>query len=216
MPRPAAALASVHRPASAAPAGLLFLLHGRGVDEHDLAPLADALDPGGRLHVVCPRAPLALPPGGWHWYISRRVGFPDPETFMASYRTLGSWATATAEELGVPWGRTVLGGFSQGAVMCLGLAFGEGRPAPAGVLGFSGFMPQVPQPRLTVEGHRQVVAALAHGTLDPVIEVSFGRQARDWLTERELAVVYDESPVGHTIDPAVLPRRAAWLAELLD
>ena len=38
--------------------GLLVLHHGRGADEHDLLPLADALDPARRLHVVTPRAPL--------------------------------------------------------------------------------------------------------------------------------------------------------------
>ena len=44
-------------------ARLLVLHHGRGADDHDLLPLADALDPQRRLHVVTPRAPLTLPGG---------------------------------------------------------------------------------------------------------------------------------------------------------
>src|SRR5438309_1450463 len=66
--------------------GLLVLHHGRGADEHDLLGLADALDPGRRLHVVTPRGPLQLP--GWpghHWYVVPRVGYPDPVTFDAAY-----------------------------------------------------------------------------------------------------------------------------------
>jgi predicted esterase len=54
-----------------------------------------------------------LPPGGYHWYIIRELGFPDPETFTASYERASAWL----DGLGVPPERTVIGGFSQGAVM---------------------------------------------------------------------------------------------------
>ena len=42
-------LLSVVRRRPATPAGALVLLHGRGTDETDLAPLLDELDPQGRL-----------------------------------------------------------------------------------------------------------------------------------------------------------------------
>src|SRR5918997_7202224 len=77
------------RAAAGDPAGLLVLHHGRGADELDLLGLADALDPGRRLHVVTPRGPLTLP--GWpghHWYAVPRVGYPDPATFHAAYGAL--------------------------------------------------------------------------------------------------------------------------------
>nr|MBA3820434.1 3-deoxy-7-phosphoheptulonate synthase [Deltaproteobacteria bacterium] len=45
-----------------------------------LTGLLDALDPQRRLLAATPRAPLSLPPGGAHWYVVRRVGFPDAET----------------------------------------------------------------------------------------------------------------------------------------
>ena len=63
-------------PRAASPPAALVLLHGRGVDESDLYPLLDALDPEARLLGATPRAPLTLPPGGYHWYIVERVGFP--------------------------------------------------------------------------------------------------------------------------------------------
>ena len=37
----------LERPAEGEPAGLLVLFHGRGVDERDLFPLLDELDPRG-------------------------------------------------------------------------------------------------------------------------------------------------------------------------
>ena len=65
-------------PAQGDPDGALVLLHGRGADEYDLEPLLRALDPQARLAGVLPRGPLSLPPGGAHWYVVPRVGYPDP------------------------------------------------------------------------------------------------------------------------------------------
>ena len=78
------------------PEGALVLFHGRGADEHDLVPLLDVLDPERRLLGVTPRGPLSLPPGGAHWYVVPRVGYPDPETFHASYGSRRAWLDALA------------------------------------------------------------------------------------------------------------------------
>src|SRR5260221_4403067 len=117
--------------------GALVLFHGRGADEDDLFPLLDVLDPNLSLDGYTPRGPLSLPPGGAHWYIVPRVGYPDPETFWASYNEVSEWLDA------LPYERIVLGGFSQGCVMALSLGLGRGRPRPAAITGFSGFIPQV-------------------------------------------------------------------------
>ena len=82
------------RPAAGEAKGALVLFHGRGADEDDLFPLLDVLDPERRLHGYTPRGPLSLPPGGAHWYIVPRVGYPDPETFWASYREASEWLDA--------------------------------------------------------------------------------------------------------------------------
>src|SRR5581483_4869609 len=82
------------RPATGEPEGALVLLHGRGADEHDLFPLLEVFDPERRLDGFTPRAPLALPPGGAHWYVVPRVGFPDADTFWSSYRALAAWLDA--------------------------------------------------------------------------------------------------------------------------
>ena len=101
-----------------------MLLHGRGADEYDLYPLLDALDPERRLLGVTPRGPLSLPPGGAHWYQLGGIPTPDPETFHPSFAALAAFL----DDLPVPPGRIVLGGFSQGAVMSYALGLGEGRP----------------------------------------------------------------------------------------
>ena len=190
-------LRGLERPAAAEPEGALVLLHGRGADEGDLFPLLDALDPERRLHGYTPRAPLALPPGGAHWYVVPRVGYPDAPSFGRSYGLLTAWLDALPHE------RVVLGGFSQGAVLAYAAGLGDGRPRPAALLAFSGFIP-------TVEGWRADLAppfppiAIAHGTLDPVIPVEFGRSARDTLVAAGADVLYRESPIEHWIDPAAV------------
>jgi phospholipase/carboxylesterase len=194
------------------PDGLLVLHHGRGTDEHDLLPLADLLDPRRRLHVVTPRAPLPLPGSpGHHWYVVQRVGFPDPDSFRASYDLLGEFHAELWRRTGVTAERTVLGGFSMGSVMSYALALGRGRPVPAGVLALSGFIPTVEGWQASLDDRRELATLIAHGTEDPVIDVVFARAARDMLRGAGLAVDYHEFHGGHEIDPPLLPKMRAWL-----
>ncbi len=204
------------RPADGPPEGLLVLHHGRGADEHDLLGLGDVLDPERRLHVATPRAPLQLP--GWpghHWYVVPRVGYPDPETFRAAYGALAAFHDELWERTGVAPGRTVLGGFSMGSVMSYSLGLGADRPAPAGILAFSGFVPVVEGWSPDLAGREQVRAFIAHGRNDPIMEVGFGRRASELLTAGGLDVEYHESDAAHHIDPAHVPAAVDWLRATL-
>jgi phospholipase/carboxylesterase len=199
------------RPAAAEPEGALVLLHGRGADEHDLFPLLDALDPQRRLVGVTPRAPLWLPPGGAHWYAVYRVGFPDPATFGPTYERLGRWFDALPAALGVPRERTVLGGFSQGTAMSYAVGLGEGRERPAGIIALSGFIPVVDGFSVDLSNLQGYPVAIGHGTQDPVIPVTFGREARTRLEAAGADLLVRESPMGHTIDPRFVHELQRWL-----
>jgi phospholipase/carboxylesterase len=201
------------------PEGLLILHHGRATDENDLFPLLDALDPERRLLGVTPRGPLHLPPGGAHWYVVPRVGYPDPETFLATYAALSAWHDALAAQTGIPSERTVVGGFSQGTVMSYAIGLDPDRPRPAGILALSGFIPTVPgwTPDLDRPLPR---VAIGHGTLDPIIPVEFAREARDILesahADSGADLLYREYPLPHTIDPAFLQGDLVpWLRDTL-
>jgi len=211
-----AGLVFIERRAEAAPAGLLVLHHGRGTDERDLLALGDALDPGHRLHVVLPRGPLRLGAApGWHWYLVPRVGYPDPESFYAARAQLAALHDELWHTTGIGPERTVLGGFSMGAVMSYALALDAQRPAPAGVLALSGFIPTVEgwQPSLADRPSLRVL--IAHGSGDPVIGVAFARRARDTLSAAGLEVDYHEFAGAHEVDPAVIPVAQDWLSARL-
>jgi phospholipase/carboxylesterase len=186
------------------------LFHGRGTDEHDLAPLLDVIDPRRRLLGVAPRGPLSLPPGGAHWYRVARVGYPDPETFNATYARASAWLDALAEQAGVSFERIVLGGFSQGAVMSYALGLGPDRPRPAAVIALSGFIPVVRGWEPDLEPPLPPVA-IGHGSYDPVIPVQFGHEARRLLEEAGGEVLFRESPMPHAIDPRLLETLPQWL-----
>jgi phospholipase/carboxylesterase len=193
------------------PAGAIVLLHGRGTSEQDMLPLLDVFDPRERLVGAFPRGPLQLPPIGYHWYVVEEVGYPDPESFTSTYERLGSWLEGLGERTGVGIERTVIGGFSQGAVMAWALALGPGRPRPAGILAMSGFIPTVPEFELGLDGLDGFPVAITHGTLDPVISIDRGRQARDRAKAAGADVVYRETDVPHIVDPRLIPGLVRWL-----
>jgi phospholipase/carboxylesterase len=204
------------RPAAGEAAGLVVLHHGRGADERDLLGLADVLDPDRRLHFVTPRAPLTLP--GWpghHWYVVPRVGYPDPDTFTASYGALAELHDELWERTGLTPEQTVFGGFSMGSVMSYALGLGAGRPAPAGILAFSGFIPTVDgwEPDLAPRTGTRVF--IAHGRRDQIMDVAFARSARERLEAGGLPVDYHESDAGHHIDPEHVPAAIDWLRQTL-
>jgi phospholipase/carboxylesterase len=203
------------RPARAEPTGALVLMHGRGTSEHDLFPLLDVLDPYQRLVGVTPGGPLSLPPGGRHWYAIRKLGYPPPDTFLPTYERLCAWIDALPDEFGVPIDRTILGGFSQGAVMSYATGLGAGRPAPAGIVAMSCFMPTVEGLELDLSNREGFPVAISHGTLDQVIGVEWGRDARDRLGAAGADVRYHEFPGPHTVDPRDLPGLADWVARTL-
>ena len=212
---PADALRHLTRPAAGTADGLLVLFHGRGADERDLFPLLDLLDPARRMVAVTPRGPLQLSPGGAHWYAVQDIGYPDPGTFHDTFALASGWLDELAAESGIPSERTVLGGFSQGAVMTYALGLGEGRPRPAGLIALSGFVPTVPEFELDLASPLPRVA-VAHGALDPVIGVEWGRDARSRLEAAGADLTYRESPrFAHSIDPAVLVELPPWLEETM-
>ena len=133
------------RPAAGDPAGLLVLHHGRGADEHDLLGLGDVLDPrapAARRHAAgaADAAGLARATTGTS---CRASAIPTPTPSTPPTPRSPSFHDELWERTGIGPERTVLGGFSMGSVMSYALGLGPDRPAPAGILAFSGFVPTV-------------------------------------------------------------------------
>jgi phospholipase/carboxylesterase len=193
--------------------GALVLNHGRGSDERDLYGLLDELDPEQRLLGVTTGAPLTnVPPGGRHWYLVPRVGYPDHDTFHSSHDLLTGFVDGLLAERGIGWDRTVIGGFSMGAVMSYSVALGPDRPVPAGLIALSGFIPTVDGWQPELAGREGLPVLIHHGANDPIISVEFARRARELLDAGGLAPDYLETDAGHWLPPEAVERAQALVA----
>lgn len=184
-----------------APKQAVVLLHGYGSDGQDLIGLAaywrdllpDAL-------FVAPNAPEPCRgnPGGYQWFPVtpedlpyRFDGASKAQPVIAGFlRDL--WA-----QTGLGPSDTILGGFSQGAMMALhmGLTLDE---ALMGVIGFSGAL-IAPEGFATYSGPRPPVC-LVHGDRDPVVDPSLSEEAAAVLRSKGFSVSYHvEAGAGHTI-----------------
>jgi phospholipase/carboxylesterase len=201
------------REAEGEAAGALVLNHGRGTDERDLLGLLDELDPERRLLGVTTGAPLTnVPPGGRHWYLVPRVGYPDHDTFHASYELLTGFLDELLGEREIGWDRTVIGGFSMGAVMSYSVALGPGRPLPAGLVALSGFIPTVDGWQPELAGREGLPVFIHHGASDPIISVEFARRARELLEAGGLEAEYLETDAGHWLPAEAVERARALVA----
>ncbi len=97
--------------------------------------------------------------------------------------------------------------------MSYALGLGRGRPNPAGILAFSGFIPTVERFEVDLSARDGLPVAIGHGTQDPVIPVDFSRDARRRLESAGAHVQYRESPMLHGIDPDFVYVLQDWVAD---
>ena len=191
------------------PDRLLLLIHGKGADEHDLAPLISHLDPEGRFLTVLPRAPLPLM-GGWQWYETEGIPRGGPQ-LVASIDALDDLLDASCAEHGFDRAQAIVAGFSQGCAVTLALGLRRSdRPRPAGLLGMSGFLPDRDGLVYDLSGAPPVF--IQHGTADPLISVDHGRRAAARLGTEGVPVVYREYPIAHQVTQESMHDAMAWLA----
>ncbi len=190
-------------PESGKPKNLIVLLHGYGSDGNDLIGLApywrdllpDTL-------VVAPNAPWPcdINPAGYQWFpleldreISRLEGSGQARPVIAGFLEQ-VWA-----ETGLGAADTILGGFSQGAMMALdaGLRLPE---ALKGIVAFSGgvISPETIGEDLT----SKPPVCLIHGAEDDVVPVGMSVRGGEALKAAGLDVRVHVSPgTGHGIAP---------------
>ncbi len=199
-------------PAGPAPERVFLLVHGKGADERDLEPLLPYLDPHGRFLFVLPRAPVPFPPG-FMWYTTDGIPKGGPE-LISSVDALDDALDAACENAGFERSEAIVGGFSQGAALSLALSLRTGfRPRPAGILAMSGFLPETPG--LDYDFPKAPPVLIEHGSADPLIPVSRGREAARTLAENGVPVVYREYPMAHQVALESLADAAAWLDKVV-
>lgn len=211
---------------AAAPAASIIVLHGLGADGNDFVPIAQELDLSaiGPVRFVFPSAPVrpVTINAGYEmraWYDIHPPG-PDgsrreDEVGLRASQAIVQQLLDREAERGVPPGRTVLMGFSQGCAMTL-LAGLRAPKRLAGLVALSGYLP-LPETTAAERSaaNRGVPVFMAHGTHDPMVVVERGLHARDTLQALGHEVQWHAYPMEHSVCAQEVADLNAWLVALL-
>lgn len=196
---------------------LLVLLHGIGGDENDLVRLAPYVD--GRFRVVSLRGPRSYGPGhSWFPIEVRANGSAHPrrDEARAAVLDLARWIAAAPARLGTDPARTYVLGFSQGAMLTVGLV----RTHPeqlAGAVVLSGSDGEDAFPLVAPrEAVSRVALFVGHGTEDDVLPVERGRAIKEAFADVSREFAYREYPIAHGVNEEEMGDVSAWLTARLD
>jgi predicted esterase len=196
---------------------LLLLLHGYGQSPHELTSRLDLLDPDGRYRAVVPTGPLRKK-GRPIWF--RALSGDSEEAnqqFLASFAQLDDFLDARCAELGLDRSQAVVGGFSQGAGLAMGLLLAaSGRARPAACLSFCGFAPFVPGFRADPDAAAGRPVLFVGAERDRYVTAQDNRETADALAHLGLHVTYAPLDIEHVLTDEAARAAAPWLAEVAD
>jgi len=206
---------------------LVVLLHGFGAPAEDLVPLAwhMKLPPGTRF--VCPGAPLAMgmpfsdARAWWMIDVGRFERLRDeswtketpPGLAEARDKVIGL-LDACRTRLDAPAERTVLGGFSQGAMLSTDVALRTELPL-AGLVLFSGTIICEPEWAERMPARRGFRVFQSHGAADPLLPYLFAERLRFMWEEAGADVTFVGFSGGHEIPPPAVAGAEKFLADVL-
>ena len=210
---------------------MVVLLHGFGAGGEDLVDLAEYVDAPADTRWVFPAAPLALggPYGeGRAWWmidldriareqaggrpVDRSAELPDG--LDAARAAMLGVLDALARDHGRVDARTVLGGFSQGAMLTVDVALhAPGRLAGLALL--SGTLIAAPVWQGRAEALAGVTVLQSHGTRDALLPFAGAERLRDFLLGAGAVVGFLPFPGGHELPPPVLEAVSDLLARAL-
>jgi phospholipase/carboxylesterase len=222
-------------PEGSPPELAVILCHGFGAPATDLVPLAPELmnlRPALAQHVrfIFPGAPLSLAalgmPSGRAWFhLPQELlmgGQRDwdtyalgvPEGLPAARRALMGLVSAVSAAAKLPYGRIVLGGFSQGGMVTTDVTL-RLEEAPAGLCILSGTLIAQDEWKAKAAHRKGLPVFQAHGRSDSVLPFRAAERLRDLLKGAGLAVEFLPFDGPHTIDSEELEKLADFLVARL-
>jgi phospholipase/carboxylesterase len=210
---------------------VVMLLHGFGAPGDDLVPLGDVIAAPARTRWLFPEAPLSLNMGfgdsrAW-WIIDfariqadreagriRDLSIEVPQGLALARERLLGFLKELPRQIPIDYKKTVIGGFSQGAMLTCDAALHTDYPF-AGLVQLSGNLlaqsvwgPLMPK--------RQGLPVFqSHGTQDDVLPHIGAACLRDALTQSGLAVEWYGFRGGHEIPESVLRRLSTFIMNAL-
>ncbi|QEM82511.1 MULTISPECIES: alpha/beta hydrolase [Halomonas] len=200
----------------------MIILHGLGADGRDFEPIVPMLPRPdfARVRFILPHAPrLPVTVNGGMvmpaWYdilemnLNRRV---DEAQLRSSAERIQGVIRDQIEE-GIDSRRILLVGFSQGGAVAYEAALSFERPL-GGLLALSTYFATVDSIVLN-EANRSLPIEVHHGSMDPVVPESLGREAHAKLQQLGYGASYRQYPMAHAVCPQQIADIGAWMSERL-
>ena len=206
------------------PTAAVIWLHGLGADGNDFVPIVDEIDFRGTapIRFVFPHAPqIPVTINGGYvmraWYDILGVDLVRREDTEGLKRSQQSIEELIAREKarGIPAGRIVLAGFSQGCAMTLltGLRHAERL---AGLMGLSGYLPRAQETLIERStANMGLPIFLAHGSHDPVVNIDRATASRKALVDMGYPVEWHTYPMPHSVCAEEVKDIGDWLRKVL-
>lgn len=208
---------------------LVILLHGFGAPGDDLVPLADALNVPAGTRFVFPEGPLSLSfgPGNaraW-WLIDmariaqdraagrvRDLSQDIPKGLAPVRETMLSFLKEIEQKFGADPKKTVLGGFSQGAMLSCDLLLRTTQPY-AGLVQLSGTLLAAQEWGPLLQKRKGLPVFQSHGVQDEILPYVGAERLRDALVHAGLSVEWHNFRGGHEIPRVVLQRLGLFITK---
>lgn len=202
----------------------VVLCHGYGAPGEDLVGLASAIGIEG-LRYVFPEGPLSIASGwieGRAWWpvdmmrlqaeiASGRGRSWDPDAIPPGLAEARAKLLACIHALDLDLSRTILGGFSQGAMITTDLVLGEKLPV-AGLAILSGSY--IDRQRWLPGMNGAPPVFQSHGLADPVLPFGVAESLHQALVSAGVQASFVRSPGGHEIRPAVMDGLRSFVREI--
>jgi phospholipase/carboxylesterase len=210
---------------------LIILLHGFGAPGDDLLALGEVLRGPADTRWIFPEGFLQLNMGygdsrAW-WLIDmarleadrqegriRDLSSEVPPGLPQARQALETFLTALPRALPVDFRRTVIGGFSQGAMLTCDFVMRTALPF-AGLIQLSGSLLAQQEWRPSIAKRTALPVFVSHGTQDPILPYVMAERLRDALMAAGLAVQWHPFRGGHEIPEPVLTRLNGFLTKVL-
>ena len=209
----------------------VILLHGYGAPGDDLVVLAEVMNVPAETRWMFPEGPLPMSIGwgdsrAW-WLIDmarleadraagrvRDLSGEVPRGLAQAREALETFLASLPRVLPIDYQKTVIGGFSQGAMLTCDVVMRTAYPF-AGLIQLSSSLLAKQDWRPSVGKRAGLPVFLSHGTQDSILPYVMAERLRDELTHLGLSVEWHSFRGGHEIPEPVLNRLSGFITKVL-